>query len=316
MTGWTQTPNFIYDLMPTMKEAEMKVVMAVVRQTIGWQVERVTLRMADMQDLTGLSHPSVNTGIKAAMERGVLGREVDGDTFCYWLIEPCESDARVKIFNSEAVNDSQELSPQSKNSLPSDVKNINSDTVKNLNTNKRNIYTNKIKEKAEEIAADAAPPLPPVVPAKPKRSRKSQTPPSTSGAPPPREPTEWQEFVGAFCWLCHGHMEVATLTKEQKGALLAEGKMIHEQAFTVKDLKQWYKTVWGQSWQYKKNKTARPLPSEVRSSIAQLRAETPEGFEVVIARNGNHVNGSSKIASNLAALDDYDQIKLRHGVTT
>ncbi len=136
------------------------------------------------------------------------------------------------------------------------------------------------KEPDKEIAADAASPTPPALPKpdKPKRSRKSQNPPSSEA--PPREPTEWQEFVGAFCWLCFGHKEVRTLTKEQRGAVLSEAKMVSDEGYTILDLKEWYKRVWGQSWQYKRNSTARPQPADVRSTIAQLRAEVPEGFEV------------------------------------
>lgn len=186
MSGWTQTPNFIYDLMPEMKEAEIKVVMAVARQTIGWQRERVPLRMTDFEKLTGLTRPTVNTGIKAAMQRGILTREADGETFSYWLEEPEPSEETVKNFNHEAVNGGQEESAESKNSLlstvknfnheddeesknflPSAVKNLNSETVKNFNPNKRNINTNKPKKVRE-------------------RSRPQHTSPSVSRMPPKR----------------------------------------------------------------------------------------------------------------------------------
>jgi hypothetical protein len=279
--------------------------MLIVRQTIGWQRESVSLSVSDFKRMAGLAQASVVSGIKAALDHGIIERTGDKNSYTYKIIEPVSQPESVQILNrfDEPV---QILNQNSSNS--------ESESVQILNDT--NIKITKQKEEEKEIVADATPPSPPVVPAKPKRSRKSQTPPDTSDVPPPREPSEWQEFVGALCWVCHGHMEVGTLTKEQKGALLAEGKAIHEQAFTVQDLKQWYKTVWGQSWQYRQSKLARPKPSDVRSSIAQLRAEIPEGFDVVVARNGNHVNGTSKVAGSLAALDDYDQIKLRHGVTT
>lgn len=150
--GWTKTPNFIYDLMPQMKEAELKVVLAVARQTSGWQRDRAKMRMADLKDETGLSHPSVNTGIKAAMERGILGRDVNGESFVYWLIDPEDTSVTVKIFNTEEAAETVE----SQNSLQSDVKNLNNDSVKNFDTNKRNINTNKPEEK-KESSADAPP---------------------------------------------------------------------------------------------------------------------------------------------------------------
>lgn len=276
MGGWTRTPNFIYDLMPSMKAAELKVVMAISRQTSGWQRDCATMRLADIEALTGLSHPSVVSGIKDAMAHGILGREVQGETFVYWLIDPCETDDIVKNFNTEEANSDAE----SKNSLPSEVKKVNSGTVKKVNTNKRYIYINKQTTKKKEIAANAAPPATPVdVPAKPKRSRKPKDPPSSEK--PPREPTEWVLFLEALCWVCHGHKDIGALTEAQRGQLTSEGKTIRSKDFTTDDLREWYKTVWAQGWQYKQSKKARPKPADVRSSIAQLRAETPEGFEVV-----------------------------------
>lgn len=309
MTGWTQTPNFIYDLMPDMKEAEIKVVMVIVRETIGWQKESVSLSLSDFERLTGMARASVNSGIQAAIQRGILERTEDGQSFIYKIVEPPQETELVQILNH--------LDGTSTKSEPQLVQNLDHELVQNLDPIQRNIYTNKTKEREEEIAADAAPPSPPEPesPKKtPKRSRKSQTPPNTSAAPPPPESTEWQEFVGAMCWLCHGHKEVKALTREQRGALLSEAKLIYAEGYTTDDLREWYKQIWAQSWQYKKNKTSRPPPSDVRSSIAQLRAETPEGFEeppIAV-----HVNGNSKVAASLAAIDEYEQLKLKHGVTT
>lgn len=164
----------------------------------------------------------------------------------------------------------------------------NSTVITGDNTNiRRNIYTKKPKEKKKDIAADAAsPPSPNGESEKPKRSRKRRDPPS-SESPPRQEPTEWQEFVGAFCWLCHGHMEVGTLKEVQKQALLSEAKTVRDGGYTVDDLRSWYKKVWKTGWQVEKKPDARPTPADVRSSIAQLRAKTPTGFEV--ERNGaNH----------------------------
>lgn len=160
MAGWTQTPNFIYDLMPDMKEAELKVVMLIVRKTVGWQAERVKLRMADIEKETGLSHPSVATGIKNAMDRGILARKVDGDTYSYWLIEPQEGDAKVKIFNTETTNEGQEVLPESKNSLPSSVKNLNNDELKILTPNTKDINTNKPKRRRGGAKRPKSPPPP------------------------------------------------------------------------------------------------------------------------------------------------------------
>lgn len=147
MGGYTETPNFIYDLMPEMKEAEIKVVMVVVRKTIGWHTERVSLRKVDFENLTGLSGPSVVNGIKAALERGIIEREPDGDSYSYWITEPCNEVDAVKNFNQEIPNEESNIDDLGKKSLPSAVKNFNQDELKIFTTNKRNINTNKPKKK-------------------------------------------------------------------------------------------------------------------------------------------------------------------------
>jgi hypothetical protein len=160
MQPHTKTPNYIYDLYPLMKEAEIKVVSVVIRQTIGWHRDAISLSVAEFERMTGLTRPSVISGIKAATERGILGRKEDGNSFSYWIIEPVEDDELVKNFNhqeSELVKDfdSQEnelvkdFDSPSQDSLPELVKNSNCDVVKNFDPNKRSINTNKVKEKGE-----------------------------------------------------------------------------------------------------------------------------------------------------------------------
>lgn len=94
-------------------------------------------------------------------------------------------------------------------------------------------------------------------------------------------------------------MELGSLTETKRGALLAEAKQIHEKKFTKDDLREWYKQVWPESWQWKKDKS-RPQPSDVRSSIAQLRAETPAGFEVnAVAVNGSNAAHNRQAVANV-----------------
>lgn len=148
----------------------------------------------------------------------------------------------------------------------------------------------------KEIAADAAPPSHPDAVSvsekpKPKRSRKKPAPPS-SDVPPQREPTEWQLFLEAMCWVCHGHKSLNVLTEIQKGALTSEAKRICDNGRTIDDLRKWFATVWQPGWQWQKNK-GRPKPSEVRSSLPALDSETPEGFEVDHVVVGNNSNATS-----------------------
>jgi phage replication O-like protein O len=150
MGGWTQTPNFIYDLMPEMKEAEIKVVMAIVRETIGWKRDAISLSLSDLQRLTKMARASVNSGIQAAMKRGILDRTEDGQSYIYKIVEP--------LTKCELVQNLNHLGDEtSSKSEPEVVQNLDRELVQNLDPIQRNIYTNKIKEPRERRAPASLP---------------------------------------------------------------------------------------------------------------------------------------------------------------
>ena len=101
-----------------------------------------------------------------------------------------------------------------------------------------------------------------------------------------KEPTLWQQQVGALCWTCYGHDRVADLKGTQKAQLTREAKAIFkERDYTLDELRTWYTDEWKTHWPG--NKGDRPSPSTVRSSIAAVRAapdpmmaepDTPEAF--------------------------------------
>lgn len=193
MAGWTQTPNFIYDLLPEMNEAEIKVVMVIVRQTIGWKRETFSATVNELMALTHMARASVVAGIRAAMEHGILSREPDGKSYIYEIIEPICDSPSVQILNRQPAESVQNLDPEQPETVQNlnskelaSVQNLDRQSVQNLNPIKRNINTNKQPEGKKEIAADAAPPdAPSVEPVKPKRTRTPRKPPH-SEAPPQR----------------------------------------------------------------------------------------------------------------------------------
>lgn len=85
--NWTQTPNeLLDDHMADMGEAELKVVLAVIRATFGWQKDSDCLSISQLEEMTGLSNRGVIDGTRAAMERGVIDRAKDGQTHRYWIV--------------------------------------------------------------------------------------------------------------------------------------------------------------------------------------------------------------------------------------
>ncbi len=85
--NYTQTPNVFYDeIMPYISStAELKVTLAVVRQTFGYHKREDQLSLSRLEALTGLSRKSVAEGVKLALERGYVGRRKQGDTYVYGL---------------------------------------------------------------------------------------------------------------------------------------------------------------------------------------------------------------------------------------
>ncbi len=83
----TQTPNELFDdHMKEMTGAELKIVLAICRQTFGWHKERDRISLSQLMEMTGLTRMTVVSGIKKSMARGmVVRREVDGG-FEYALV--------------------------------------------------------------------------------------------------------------------------------------------------------------------------------------------------------------------------------------
>ena len=84
--SYTQTPNVLFDeYLRDMREAELKVILAIVRATFGWHVKEAPLSIADLQESTGMSRQGVINGIDKGMERGTIERRADGNSFIYSL---------------------------------------------------------------------------------------------------------------------------------------------------------------------------------------------------------------------------------------
>lgn len=84
--NYTQTPNEIFDLMPEMEDTELRVTMAIVRETFGWHKESAKLSLNNLVKLTGLSKPGVIAGINAGIDRGTIRKIEDGAGNQYSLV--------------------------------------------------------------------------------------------------------------------------------------------------------------------------------------------------------------------------------------
>ena len=98
----TQVPNDLFDAMGDMKETELKVVMALVRLTLGYHRTRVRKSLSKLEDMTGLSRQGVIDGANAAIERGIVTKTVDGGV-TVWEIVVNEIDQPVKNIDQASL---------------------------------------------------------------------------------------------------------------------------------------------------------------------------------------------------------------------
>lgn len=101
----TQTPNAIFDeLLPLLGDAELRVVLAIVRATHGWHKARERVSISQLEERTGLSRQGVINGINAALERGIIDREEIGQGYSYGLV--------VNGVDQQLVNEVDQKAPE------------------------------------------------------------------------------------------------------------------------------------------------------------------------------------------------------------
>ena len=115
---FTPAPNELFDeLLPQIETlGEMKVTLAIIRQTFGWRRQERMLTFSQLQEMTGLARGSVSAGIAAALERGYVGRRRgEGNAYFYGL-RVRESDqnlGRVQMLNRENGERGSDVEPPS-----------------------------------------------------------------------------------------------------------------------------------------------------------------------------------------------------------
>ncbi len=148
--NYTQTPNVVYDALPLMAEAEMRVTLTICRETFGWHQRSAKLSLTDLEQLTGLSRQGVLNGIEAGMERGLIGRSAEGNGFVYFIIvaaDPALASQPSGLVNE--VDQSTSLTRGSQRSRPKVVNEVDQH-VKGVKEKR------KLKKPPPGGAADAA----------------------------------------------------------------------------------------------------------------------------------------------------------------
>lgn len=141
----TQTPNSFYDVLLAQISslAELKVTLAIMRQTFGWHKEEDVLSLSELQRLTGLSRQGVIDGIELGIKRRSIVRKPHGQSFVY----------RLRLVNE--LDQSKRLtSPTSQQSRPEVVNDLDQQLVNDLDPQNKE---EKEKKETESIVAPATP---------------------------------------------------------------------------------------------------------------------------------------------------------------
>lgn len=84
--NYTQVPNTLLDEhAPKMSEAELRISLAIVRQTFGWHRRQKKLSLTELSIMTGLSRQGTINGIEDGIARGTITRVKDGQGYLYEL---------------------------------------------------------------------------------------------------------------------------------------------------------------------------------------------------------------------------------------
>lgn len=125
--NYTQTPNEFFDeVLPQITAlSELKVTLAIMRQTFGWHRTEDQISLSRLQTLTGLSRQSVTEGVKLAMQRGYIGRRKQGQNYIYGL-RVSSQDSRLATsqeFRPTKERVKESIGKASKEPLPANAEN-------------------------------------------------------------------------------------------------------------------------------------------------------------------------------------------------
>ncbi len=145
--NYTQVPNLLFDdLLSTIGEAELKVVLWIARKTFGWHKDSDQISLSQLMTATGMSRQGVLNGIENGISHGLIGRIPHGQSFLYFLVV-------------NEVDQSTTLTSASLQSRPEVVNEVDTQKKTKDNLNKKEFsgrpltaWQQQVKEMSEAIA--------------------------------------------------------------------------------------------------------------------------------------------------------------------
>ncbi len=77
--NYTQTPNDLFDhWLPLLGEAELKVLLVIIRKTFGWHKKRDRISITQLSEITGLLRETVIKATTSLQSKGIIIKDVKG----------------------------------------------------------------------------------------------------------------------------------------------------------------------------------------------------------------------------------------------
>lgn len=108
--GYTQVPNAILDNMGDLKKAELRVLLAAIRITIGFHKTKARLSLTKMQRVTGLSRQSILNASEDLIGRGLLIKRQDGGV-TIWEIGFADKMKQITLLDPDKPKEKPEEKP-------------------------------------------------------------------------------------------------------------------------------------------------------------------------------------------------------------
>ncbi len=86
--NYTRLPNAIIEAMPTLGNAELRVLLAIARKTIGYQKHSDRISLSQIEAMTGLTHRNAHAALHALIAKGMVVQEQIGKQSFIYSIEP------------------------------------------------------------------------------------------------------------------------------------------------------------------------------------------------------------------------------------
>lgn len=243
--GYTRIQNALLELLPTLPEAEMRILLVVIRKTAGWQKESDVISESQFRAATGMSRGGVINGVRGLLELGVLIRvPAKNNGFSYQVVHDVDS---LKLYTKMT-------------SLPSvqpvvhDVDSLIPQAVHDVDTQKKDL-----KEKEIKAPAQKAP--------RAKREKKEKDP-----TPEP--------IVLALAEACKIDRSIASYEQRQQlyqsaGILYRAGKKREQTTEQIADAIRYVVGWWNKhDWRGKQGQC--PTPAQLRDVWPQAIAARPK----------------------------------------